>query len=241
MTLLVGAAVALAVVTAAGPRGRRVPVRRGQRWGATAWVRDGRRGRAARTRDADLAGLLLAVAARLRAGATPQAAWAAALGTAGDQRAGATVHAGAAGTLRDVVPPAAALRAVVAGRRRGAPDHGAAARVHAVVTGARTAAELGAPLADVLEDLAAATAADAEHAGEVTAALAGPRATARVLVLLPGLGLLVGAALGARPWEVLAGGGVGTAAGVLGGLLVLAGRAWVAALLRRARGAGGAA
>ncbi|WP_244243678.1 type II secretion system F family protein [Cellulomonas shaoxiangyii] len=136
------------------------------------------------------------------------------------------------------MPPASVLLAAVRPGRRGRDD-GVTGRVHAVVTGARTAAELGAPLAAVLEDLAAATAADVEHAGEVTAALAGPRATARVLVALPALGLLVGTALGARPWEVLASGGVGTAAAVLGALLVAAGRAWVGALLRRARAAGG--
>ncbi|MFS0706447.1 type II secretion system F family protein, partial [Cellulomonas sp. 179-A 9B4 NHS] len=155
-----------------------------------------------------------------------------------------------AGVVAGVVPPAPVLLALVERRRgrdsrrarvRVRPDDAAASRVHAVLAGARTAAELGAPLADVLEQLAAAVAADAEHAGEVAAALAGPRATARVLVLLPALGLLVGAALGARPWQVLAAGGPGTAAGVLGAVLVLAGRAWVGALLRSARAAGGTA
>lgn len=188
--------------------------------------------------------MLLAVAARLRAGATPQAAWAAVLGAstgAGRTGAGARPAVG-----DDVVPQPAVLLACVAPPRRGAGawrrgDGAEAARVHAVVAGARTACELGAPLAEVLEDLASASAADAEHAEEVTAALAGPRATSRVLIALPALGLLVGAALGARPWDVVAGGGVGTAAAALGGVVVLAGRAWVGALLRRARAAGGAA
>lgn len=279
MTLLVGVAVALAVLAAVGPGGRspgrRVPARVGP--GARARVR---RGRADRVPEQDLAGVLLAVAGRLRSGATPAAAWAAVLeqpaavpGRAGRRRpagarrpgagslaptptlssadaatpAGTGSRAGTVGltgalTGADVVPAASAVLAAVSARRRAgrATRDGAAARVHAVVTGARTAAELGAPLADVLEQLASASAADAEHEAEVTAALAGPRATARVLVALPALGLLVGAALGARPWAVLADGGVGTAAGVLGGALVAAGRVWVVALLRRAHGAGGA-
>jgi len=56
-------------------------------------------------------------------------------------------------------------------------------------------------------------------------------------VLLPVLGLAVGAAIGARPVEVLLAGGAGTVAGVVGCVLTVAGHAWVSVLLRRA-GAG---
>ncbi|QGQ20873.1 type II secretion protein F [Cellulomonas sp. JZ18] len=179
--------------------------------------------------------MLLAVAARVRAGASPGEAWRAVLGTgAGDPGDGCA-------------PSAAALLAVSAPRGKGlgrlrfrrSRDEARRARAHAVAVGTRTATELGAPLAEVLDDLAVAVAADAEHEGEVAAAFAGPRATSRVLVLLPVLGLAVGEALGARPWHVLTSGGAGTACGVLGVLLVLAGRAWVAALLRRAAATGG--
>ncbi len=273
MTVVVGVLVAVAVLAGAGPAGRR-PHRRGltppgpagRRWGLTPpqrWgLAPGRRGggrQGAGAADGDLAGVLLAVAARLRAGATPQVAWAAVLGESWPPARAA--RAGGPDGVAEVVPDAAALLAAV-GRGRGSGarparrggarrdgvrrdgvrrDGATASRVHAVVAGARTAAELGAPLADVLEQLAAAVAADAEQAGEVAAALAGPRATARVLVLLPMLGLLVGTALGARPWEVLTGGGPGAAAGVAGAVLVLAGRAWVGTLLRRARAGGGTA
>ncbi|WP_136519079.1 type II secretion protein F [Cellulomonas telluris] len=236
MTVLVGALVALAVLAAAGPAGRPVPPpastgrrrgRGGTGAGPTAAAAPAT-GRRPASDGGDLGALLLAVAARLRAGAGQGEAWRAVLGTAADAAAPS-----AAALLAATEPRADRLRP----RRR--RDDARRARAHAVVVGTRTAAELGAPLAEVLDDLAAAVAADAEHEGEVSAALAGPRATSRVLVLLPVLGLLVGEALGARPWHVLTSGGVGTACGVLGVLLVLAGRAWVAALLRRAAATGG--
>jgi len=156
------------------------------------------------------------VAAQVRAGVPPGAAWSGVLGTAVERQVPdvdmvvAAVHDGARG--------GSALRA----------------RARAVVAGAHVAAETGAPLADVLEHLADAVASDAEQAGELAAALAGPRATARVLTSLPVLGLLVGSAMGARPWQVLTDGGLGSALGVMGVALVVAGRAWVGALLRRA-------
>ena len=108
------------------------------------------------------------------------------------------------------------------------------ARVRAVVAGSKVAFETGAPFAEVLEDLADAVAADTELEGDLEAALAGPRATARVLSLLPLLGMVVGTAMGAQPWRVLLDGGVGSALAVAGLGLVAAGRAWVAALVRRA-------
>ncbi|MBD7919724.1 type II secretion system F family protein [Cellulomonas sp. Sa3CUA2] len=171
-----------------------------------------RRTLATRTGQSDLAGVLHAVAAQVRAGVPPGAAWAAVLGSPVDRQ----------------VPEVDVVVAAVGGTRE------QRARVRAVVAGAHVAAETGAPLADVLEHLADAAAADAEQAGELAAALAGPRATARVLTSLPVLGLLVGSAMGARPWEVLTDGGLGSVLGAVGVALVVAGRAWVDALLRRA-------
>ncbi|SFJ77233.1 tight adherence protein B [Cellulomonas sp. KH9] len=153
------------------------------------------------------------MAAQLRAGAPPGAAWAHALGSAVDGQ----------------VPDVDVLTAWTGAR-------GQRSRAHAVVAGARVASETGAPLAEVLADLADAVAADAELAGDLEAALAGPRATARVLTLLPVVGLVVGTAMGAQPWRVLLDGGTGSALAVTGVLLVVAGRAWVAALVRRAGG-----
>lgn len=210
MSVLVGALVALALLGVTGPPRRRLRTPAAGALAVGSVVRARRR--TPRRPDADLAGLLHAVAAQLRAGAVPPDAWTHVLGTVVD------------GPAPDVPTLAAAVGA----------NAGASPRVRAVVAGTRVAAETGAPLADVLDDLAAAVAADAEHAAEVTAALAGPRATARLLVALPLLGLVVGAAMGARPWEVLADGRLGTGLGLAGVALVAAGRAWVGALLRRA-------
>ncbi|MBF0687048.1 MAG: type II secretion system F family protein [Cellulomonas sp.] len=156
------------------------------------------------------------MAAQVRAGVPPGAAWSGVLGTAVDRQ----------------VPDVDVVVAAIDDGARAGPA--LRARARAVVAGAHVAAETGAPLADVLEHLADAVAADAEQAGELAAALAGPRATARVLTSLPVLGLLVGSAMGARPWQVLTDGGLGSALGVTGVALVLAGRAWVGVLLRRA-------
>jgi tight adherence protein B len=111
-------------------------------------------------------------------------------------------------------------------------------RVAAVLAATALADDLGAPLAGVLERLADAVAADAEAEAEVRAAVAGPRATARVLTWLPVLGLLVGTALGAQPVATLLHGGLGAVAAVLGAVLLVVGRAWTQALLRRAEAGG---
>ncbi|KSW16822.1 type II secretion system F family protein [Cellulomonas sp. B6] len=213
----------------AGPTGR-VVSRAGRRgpWSGGTSAR-APLGSASRGTAADLAGVLHAVASQLRAGVPPPDAWRSVLGVPGED---------------DGAPPAAALLATVAAGRAPGPAWRARtprsvvlahrSRVRAVLAGTRVAAETGAPLADVLADLAAAVTADAEQAADVAAALAGPRATARVLVLLPLLGLLVGAAIGARPWQVLTGGGVGSVLGVVGVTLMVGGSLWVRTLLRRA-------
>ncbi|WP_374120205.1 type II secretion system F family protein, partial [Streptomyces sp. LS1784] len=71
-------------------------------------------------------------------------------------------------------------------------------------------------------------------AEEIAGELAGPRTTIAVLAALPGVGLLLGAALGARPLEVLlhtpAGLGCLVAGAALEGLGVL----WTARIVRAA-------
>ena len=54
-------------------------------------------------------------------------------------------------------------------------------------------------------------------------ALSGPRATARLLAVLPPVGLLLGAAVGARPEEVLLDGGLGSVLGAAGICLMIVG------------------
>jgi tight adherence protein B len=74
----------------------------------------------------------------------------------------------------------------------------------------RIGAERGGALASVIQSLADALREEEAHRREVTAQLAGPRATARLLAGLPLLGLGMAAALGARPLAFL----FGTAPGV---------------------------
>ncbi len=227
MSWLAGAAVAVAVLAAAGPRGRSVGAvarpgsRTGGSRGSAVLRTGGRRGVAgfvAAVRGArqgtgpDLALLVTDVAARLRAGAEPRRAWESVLGR-----------------------PVGPLGPVVQDLCRSADARPQAA---AVVAAGRLAAELGAPLAPLLDGVAAQLSAEEESDGERRAALAGPRATARVLTALPALGVLLGSAVGADPVAVLLDGSWGSAALAGGVLLVLVGRVWTGRLARAAAAAG---
>jgi tight adherence protein B len=161
----------------------------------------------------DLATVAIEVAGRLRAGADPTTAWQAVLGV--------QLAPGAAPTMQD-------LAAVT-------PDRAQAA---VVVAAGRLAVELGAPLAQLLDGVAQELAAEAEVEGERRAALAGPRATARVLTWLPVLGVVLGTAVGADPVAVLLDGGVGSAALACGVLLLWVGQLWTRRLAAAAAAAG---
>lgn len=186
----------------------------------------------------DVGLLLIEVATLLRAGATPQRAWSRALGRAG-------VHEGGE-PAQDGVPPALlalgqspgpwwsrrpAVRRRWAGPgtgRRRAERRRAARAARAAVPGAvaacRLTAALGAPLAGVLEEVAAGVAESGRAESSRRVALAGPSATARLLALLPLAALGLGSLVGARPHEVLLDGGRGTVLGLLGLVLVVAGQ-----------------
>ncbi len=109
----------------------------------------------------------------------------------------------------------------------------------AAVQGAcRVAAELGTPLADVLDEVACSIRAHQEAQDDRQAALSGPRASAQVLAWLPVATVGLAMLLGARPWNALFDGGLGSACMMLGLALLWAGRRWTAALLRRAERGG---
>ena len=111
--------------------------------------------------------------------------------------------------------------------------------IHHVTTGAPLAAETDefariAPLLTLsasrgvpLSRLVAAARDDIDHTrrhrATTNAALAGPKTTAVVLALLPFAGLLMGAAMGANPLALLAGGGLGGVLLTVGTALVCAG------------------
>ncbi|MGV8965995.1 MAG: hypothetical protein ACOH2F_06920 [Cellulomonas sp.] len=219
--VVIAACIGLAMLALRGPGGRRpatlgpavavVTARRGP-WAAV-WARGPRRG-AAPDRPKDLAVVVTEVASQLRAGAEPGRAWAQVLGRP---------------DRVDGTPDLDLLADLGAGERTQAA---------AVVAAGDLAHLLGAPLAQVLERVAEGLVAEAEAAGERRAALAGPRATARVLTGLPLLGVGLGAAVGADPLGVLLGGGLGTFALMAGVGLLGLGRWWIARLVGIAARAG---
>ena len=99
-----------------------------------------------------------------------------------------------------------------------------------------TAEASGCPLADVLARFAAhlETEDDAEAARK--SALAGPRATVRLLTWLPLSGLGLGLLLGVDPVATLLGNPWGLAALAAGVVLTAAGRLWSSRLVRAAAG-----
>ncbi|MEC5179760.1 hypothetical protein [Arthrobacter sp. CG_A4] len=94
----------------------------------------------------------------------------------------------------------------------------------------------GCPLADVLTRFAAQLDAEDDAEAARQTALAGPRATVRLLTWLPVLGLGLGMLLGVDPLRSLLGTPLGTAALAAGLALTAAGRIWSARLVRSAAG-----
>jgi tight adherence protein B len=103
-----------------------------------------------------------------------------------------------------------------------------------LVAAERLARTTGASRADLLSALSASLADHQALADAHTVALAGPRATAKVLVWLPVLGLLLGTAIGAEPVSAILGGGIASVAALVGAGLMGAGWAWTRALLAAA-------
>ncbi len=96
--------------------------------------------------------------------------------------------------------------------------------------GQDTGSSLGVVLERVADDLSAA---DAQRRS-VAVALAGPRASAGLVALLPVLGLGLGTAMGASPITVLGGSSGGRLLCLVGVVLDVAGVLWIRAVLRRA-------
>jgi tight adherence protein B len=96
----------------------------------------------------------------------------------------------------------------------------------------------GAALAPVVDGLASALRAQATHARAVHAELAGVRTSARLLALVPLVGLLMAVALGARPVGFLLGSDAGRVCLAAGLMLEWAGLRWSGSIADRARRAG---
>ena len=98
----------------------------------------------------------------------------------------------------------------------------------------RCASVAGAPFASTLRDQASSLRSLADTQRDIEVALASPRATMRVVLALPVVGVLFGALLGFGTIPTLFGTPAGWVCLVLGGALVLAARSWSRRLVNRA-------
>ncbi len=98
----------------------------------------------------------------------------------------------------------------------------------------------GCPLAEILGRYAAHLEAEDDAEAARLTALAGPKATVRLLGWLPLFGLALGTALGVDPLGILLGNPFGQVALGAGIILTVAGRAWSMRLVRAATGEAGA-
>ena len=181
-----------------------------------------------RRRDSRQIGSLLVatrtLAREVRTGAGPVAA----------VLATAAAHPGCAAALEQ-------LAVAVAGRRGGAggapdPGSGRVDRQAETMTRLRNGWELsaryGVPWAALVETVATDL-AERQRAESLRAAqVAGPRVSGYVLAVMPALGILLGAGMGADPVHVLLHTGVGAVLLLVGAALTCVGLAWTAAIVR---------
>ncbi len=102
----------------------------------------------------------------------------------------------------------------------------------------QVAERAGAPPAEVLERLGAALLADRQHALARQGALAGPRASALVLAVLPLAGLGLGVLVGVDPVAVLLGTAAGRISALVGVTCAVCGWGWTRLLVRAAERVG---
>lgn len=185
------------------------------------------RSRAKRVADtrAAVATLCATLAVELRAGRTPLEAL---------TRAGDEAPAGPAATV--LAGPVAAARSHgdLVGALLSAAEIEGAAALRRLAACWRVSESSGAGLALAVDRVADGLRAEETQRREVAAELAAPRATARLLAVLPLAGLLLGAGIGAHPLAVLLHTPYGLACLVLGAALDVAGLAWTARIARSA-------
>ncbi|GAB2590667.1 type II secretion system F family protein [Microlunatus antarcticus] len=96
----------------------------------------------------------------------------------------------------------------------------------------------GAPMAPALEEVASGLASDESLRSVVSAELAAPRSTGKVMAVLPLVGIALGYLLGGRPLEWLVAAPVGWACLLVGLLLAAGGVLWIERLARAAAAGG---
>lgn len=131
--------------------------------------------------------------------------------------------------------PAAAIRSSAARSypRRGSSERRVWMELAACLEVAETS---GCPLADLLTRFAAQLVAEEDAEAARQTALAGPKATVKLLSWLPVLGLVLGMALGVDPVGILLQNIVGVATFGTGIMLTVAGRVWSSRLVAAAAG-----
>lgn len=136
----------------------------------------------------------------------------------------------------DLAPVAVAgrLEGDVAGTLRALADTPGGSGLSAVATAWDVASRSGAALAVVVERVAQSLRHEADAAAEVAAALGPPRATARMLLVLPLFGVALGMAMGANPLAFLLSTTVGLGCLALGLTLAMLGVLWVERLTEAA-------
>lgn len=180
--------------------------------------------------EAALAGHLHRLAVLIAAGVSPRAAWAHAATAATD----ATLTAVAA-AIADGVDIGEALHA--AGERGSAPGANSASdratAWRSLAAAWRVATQSGAPLAPALRGFAEGLRDREAARRDIRIALAGPRATARIVMVLPGVAVLLGLLMGVDLVSTVTT-PIGAGAMVGGVVLVIAARRWMLLLLRAA-------
>ncbi|MFW0773166.1 type II secretion system F family protein [Paenarthrobacter nitroguajacolicus] len=131
--------------------------------------------------------------------------------------------------------PAEAIRGTAAKAypRRGSPERRVWMELAACLDIAETS---GCPLAELLTRFAAQLEAEEDSEAARQTALAGPKATVRLLSWLPVFGLGLGMALGVDPLGILLNNFLGVATFAAGLLLTVAGRVWSSRLVASAAG-----
>ncbi|MBB1243033.1 type II secretion system F family protein [Streptomyces durbertensis] len=164
-------------------------------------------------------------------------------GIAAELRAGQHARQALLRAVDDALgPEAAPLRAAarfggdVPAALESSARHPGAAGLRAVAACWRVTVDGGTGLAGALERVATALREDRDQQAELRAQLAGPRATAVILALLPCMAIALGTAMGAAPLDVLLRTPLGWALLAGAALLEWAGLAWVAGLARAAQG-----